>query len=143
MQGRQRYQDTREPIGREKGRPEAPGKGDGEPKGEPQQTQAHTMALSQRVSGKWFPLAGGQGGSFHGGRAGWEPRGRVRDTNALNRGLALEVKRVSVWPPQPSRQHGPQQPRALEATCTCQFSRDTGPRAAFYMLYVYIYVYFG
>ena len=31
------------------------------------------LASSQRVSGKWFPLAGGQGGSFHGGRAGWEP----------------------------------------------------------------------
>lgn len=45
VQGRQRYQDTPGARGREKGRPEAPGKGDGEPKGEPQQTQAHAAGL--------------------------------------------------------------------------------------------------
>lgn len=74
VQGRQRYQDTPGACGREKGRPEAPGKGGREsPRENLSRHRLMQLALSQRVSGKWFPLAGGQGGSFMEGGQGGEP----------------------------------------------------------------------
>lgn len=79
----------RRPRGRERDRPEAPGKGNEEPEGATQEREigGHRLiyvALSQRVSGKWLPLAGGQEATLmEAGQDGsWETG--VQGPNALN-----------------------------------------------------------
>lgn len=64
----------REPVGGRRADQRPQEKGTESPRENLSRHRLMQLALSQRVSGKWFPLAGGQGGSFHGGRAGWEPR---------------------------------------------------------------------
>ena len=79
----------RRPHGREGDRPEAPGKGNEETERETQEREigGHSLiylALSQRVSGNWLPLAGGQEAAvMEGGQDGsWETR--LQGANALN-----------------------------------------------------------
>lgn len=126
------------------GHPGSPWEGEGQTRGprkRGRRAQGRTSADTGSCSwpcprgclGSGFPLQEAREAAFMEGGQGGSRETRVRDTNALNHGDLPWRRNASVWPPQPSRQHGPQQPRALEATCTCQFSRDTGPRAAFYI----------
>ena len=91
--------------------------------------------------GSGFPLQEAREAAFVEGGRGGSQETQVRDTNALNHGATCPGDKMSrntfAWPPQRSRQHGPQQPETLEATYTCQFSRDTEPRA---VLYIYMYI---